>query len=1290
MPNEPMPSFRDPSGGIWVWDAESHSYSWKPGNTDINRGEAFGGDASLFSPNQIEHSELPGVPELEGWAGNGSGGNRSYGARREFADPGEVLCPQCRESTDQPVCPLCDKDLTPEWNQFRNKDQSEDFRNSDPTTTDVASEFFSWPDRVPKRNRQKVDDSYPSMLSSLRWRLASRKISQDEFDDWDLDDVGTTEIGKWLQDRSGQLHFDHGMYANHEPLAERQGLRWPDDIGALGSIYNNGTADTQRVFPGHQYNHEGVQTQIGQAFGPVTLSPPLHQQGVSGKGPVFTPFTIQSGQWLVNLQPGQTALTGIAWVRERPHGPYKPNMILCAEHLQPEDYQLWSNGVKAIITGTGGLTSHAAYLASTEGIPVIVGLGPDYNKLESGNYLKIDPTTQTILVTPGASSKQNPDVRHQISDEIYNYFRERDPLLQQVGAILKPEYFSHIIDEQNWRLANDPSLADCPECHSPLTEKGNEKICYSCGNRQPIITIAMLKEAGLWDTIKDVGTGAWDAAKGYGEAVADSASKIPQQVGDAESWLGNNWRTWAPYVGEAGLTAMGLGVGGKALGLGGKFLPRALPWAGKGVSEVSPWAGNIERGLVRGAPAVENAVGDAGQAAKAMGWGRRLLGLGGRAIKYDAYGNLIDDTLHQVGGVMNGALGGGGMGGQSGGGYSTPQMNISLPGTISKTFGEEEDGLANKNRGENSEPESGSSPNLKEKGDGPEQLKDVGGGPFKHDEQHGQDLNGDQGDPMLKDKAMKSFLLNTPLILEYFNSEESGAEHPILKALDDLLEAAFPGYKNAQPETGETETHEQEESPIAEIEEHEDPTEEHEEKDDATKKKEVAKAASVWHFAYDPIPPGHGENFREPKPEEAGLDPWDYEGIGHGVPEPWDRCPECGGPSVNGVCERGCPPHRMDPDTVMQMEREKGPAYFASEKTSIQTMPNPVPGQGAPTQGQGQFPICPKCGYPHDPSMPCAASMSNPAGTPGAAVNPAPYAVGMNALTPPIPQKVVTKWDHLAGNFDDWTAASEEEEEEEAKHEYEVETKAEREQKAHSGNIHDPDEGFDAHIAAAIALAGDWDHEKKIQETPGDDSASHEHHHHHEWVDADGQPLQEGVEYEMHTSSSAIPDRITVLSVVPGKLTYTTHSGDVDYSHELSKQEADLDGAQFTAATSGIDSESGSDMGDIPPVRPGHDPIPQVTDISDTDTKVSSLEEYTGSFKGDQPDARSWLMEGNSSVDVDPGLMEKLAGKDFSPREQREFIDEGDNGPGARNLNRLDLEGTHYISDDLNVEDSLW
>jgi len=184
------------------------------------------------------------------------------------------------------------------------------------------------------------------------------------------------------------------------PFWLRNACPVPTRVGALGSVYNDGTADVQRVFPGHQYSHEATAQQIAKAFGPVTLQNPISQNPNLEKGNVFAPREIHGGHWIIPphmIHP----ITGVAWIKGKSHEGYVPNMILVAEHLQPEDFELWSKGVTAIVTATGGLTSHAAYLASTAGVPVIVGIGEEYMQIEPGNYLKIDPLTHTITVMPG-------------------------------------------------------------------------------------------------------------------------------------------------------------------------------------------------------------------------------------------------------------------------------------------------------------------------------------------------------------------------------------------------------------------------------------------------------------------------------------------------------------------------------------------------------------------------------------------------------------------------------------------------------------------------------------------------------------------------------------------------------------------------------------------------------------------------------------------------------------------------------------------------------------------------
>jgi hypothetical protein len=197
-----------------------------------------------------------------------------------------------------------------------------------------------------------------------------------------------------------------------------------------------------------------------------------------------------------------------------------------------------------------------------------------------------------------------------------------------------------------------------------------------------------------------------------------------------------------------------------------------------------------------------------------------------------------------------------------------------------------------------------------------------------------------------------------------------------------------------------------------------------------------------------------------------------------------------------------------------------------------------------------------------------------------------------------------------------------------------------------------------------------------------------------------------------------------------------------------------MEGVRCPSCGRGYLARNFAPSGEIPvseaPVRPGQDAIPQVDDLTEPPTRVSfelppdphpelgSEEQcaYCGGhigidghcescgsltdnrpqirrqgsevqemlaraaaheggegegmpkFAGDDPESRSWLMEdAGGGVDVDPALMAKLAGKDYSPREQREFIDEDGE---ARNLDKLELGGTHYVFDNDDPELALW
>lgn len=1365
-----FPEFRDPDGTVWVWDAESGTYSKKmDAGLEQDRGHATGGDNDLFSTNQLEHSELEGVPELEGHMARFI---EREAAQHEWAPPGRVKCPNCFEVTDQPGCPQCGKDLTPEWNA----DSNNEFQDAQAEHSN-ASEFTSWPDRVPKRNREKSDDSFPSMTLSA-FELAQKLASGEMEEDWTpkLDNnsgVGKTEIGKWLIDRNHQLHFDHGVHAlQHDQIAERDGIRYPTDVGALGSVYNDGTADTQRVLPGYQFDQEAAQGQITQAFGPVTLQAPTGATPTKEVG--FQPFEITGGQWLISPIASQGLITGTAWVKEQSGQTYHPQEILVAQHLQPEDFATWQRGAKAIIVATGGLTSHAAYLASTEGIPVIVGIGEAYNKIESGNHLKIDPANKVITVMPGADPSMSSEEKHQVSDAYRQY-------QMQHGGSLKPEFFAHVDDELAWREANTPSLSGCPECNAPMIDQDDEAVCHDCGHKQPIIkhegaVLAPLGEAAIGGLAG--GAEAGGAAGLMGGGGVSGIGGLMQKALNGGAF-------------RAGENALGGGQNGGGTAPGGApMIEDSSNMQGVISSEKDAGILSIVEGLVdvlKKAPEVltdpANPLSYADDAVAAVA------GMGApgshQARSVEADGQRWDHFTDRTKDFGNGALEmadavGGGVAAMRDGFRDTvglwpdcPQCNEKLkpysdhsgyercqcgydPAQSDRpthalgdtgnyvrgdqyheynfdpnhrsagTFGDEEVGTATKNRGENSDPDqqSSSGDDSKEFGDSPEQLKDVDG-PGGSADAHGLDQ---QGDPQMQDKAMKAFHLNLPLVIEFSNSDEAGADNPILLALDQLLEEAFPGYKDGHDQTQAEDEHpfdEKSDDAPSEDESGKEP------EDGDSKDKPEPKSASVWHFAetdeeYHNRQTGDPASGYEDGEDHEDEDAKEYARI--------RKLQEGGKEASHDLSE----PTWSDQFPHEAASWAPGPppvpsaTGFPQANGDLSQLPGGVV-PPAPAPGVAGVGTCPMCGQSHVAGTPCP--------TPAAAVA-APAAVGA-PITPPQPNTVVTKWQvvafgqvpqcpHCRGELHDGVcvqcgpvaqpeaapapanvapisdaygandgfniraAASDDDAGSHAPHSEGMGAgvcEHGRERNEFCPECDGPPKTDEKNSAVdpefAFFGAADAPH---VEQTVEHDPAQEQHHLHtdeqggDEWVDEAGAPLQKGAQYEMTSGEYAIPDRITVDQILPEKLVYTITSGDVAYQNEVSKDQLDLDGTTFSPlgdSNAPVDSTNEFENYEAP-VRPGQDAGPQVDDLSTPSTVVSSVEglgEYNGSFSGDAPDSRAWLNEGSDSseVAVDPQLMAKFAGRDFGPREQREFIDESGE---ARNLDRLDLAGTHYVMDD--------
>jgi hypothetical protein len=96
----------------------------------------------------------------------------------------------------------------------------------------------------------------------------------------------------------------------------------------------------------------------------------------------------------------------------------------------------------------------------------------------------------------------------------------------------------------------------------------------------------------------------------------------------------------------------------------------------------------------------------------------------------------------------------------------------------------------------------------------------------------------------------------------------------------------------------------------------------------------------------------------------------------------------------------------------------------------------------------------------------------------------------------------------------------------------------------------------------------------------------------HTWQTDDGQPLQTGQEYEMHSMNYDIPDIVRVDAVKPNSLLVSTvgeytndPNQDLNYQYEITRQEVNLE--QLTFASSGESAES--DGSDLPIEAPGDD-----------------------------------------------------------------------------------------------------
>ncbi len=102
--------------------------------------------------------------------------------------------------------------------------------------------------------------------------------------------------------------------------------------------------------------------------------------------------------------------------------------IIAADDLTPsETMQLEKSKVLAILTRNGSRTAHSAILSRTMGIPSVVNLGDDFQKLRDGMNVIVNGTSGDVLLEPDEAAQNT----YQQSRE--EYVRNRNELKQLLG-----------------------------------------------------------------------------------------------------------------------------------------------------------------------------------------------------------------------------------------------------------------------------------------------------------------------------------------------------------------------------------------------------------------------------------------------------------------------------------------------------------------------------------------------------------------------------------------------------------------------------------------------------------------------------------------------------------------------------------------------------------------------------------------------------------------------------------------------------------------------------------------
>ena len=711
------------------------------------------------------------------------------------------------------------------------------------------------------------------------------------------------------------------------------------------------------------------------------------------------------------------------------------------------------------------------------------------------------------------------------------------------GVNMNRYQFSHARDEDTWRTANKPSLDECPECGAPMMDKNQERVCYDCGHRQPIINV---------------------------EARATESGLVPLAIG-------------GEVAGEAA------GAGGMLGGIGSLM---------KGA--MSP--GAIARSV--GINALMDG-GDKGQAENNPPFQPQDPG--------DPYATVA--SIHK----------------------SRPSGGDNDSDDIFST---------EKDLGEDDHPENDGERDFQQAvSDNPEFLKDVDdeGGPLDALEV----LNPMKPFKNRQHEALTSFEHAMPLVVYYADSEMSGEDNPVLKALDDLMESAFPGYKDVSDEK-------------------DDPSEE--DKDDDKDDNEVFEIVEDTD--------DDDEDSEDEPSEKTGNIGLDY------------PCQVCGqtGPCPHKAAEN----QTMAPGAPMSAGGTGNPAgstptrqrAYASMESVAARKPH----------------MCPY----HKNLVDTSLALSDPAGALSAMAQhqfgshscqgdwqgdkSCKFKPGMITQTywDDKAQKAQERREQIYNDTQDTTSDQSEDYGNNLdtdginQQSTEVADTATKAPEMTPNNVTTVDfgyspsaEGLDSAVGggemqmAASARAAVVESETDSTNFADSDNDGGKKVDDPLWKDDQGQPLREGGEYLLKAPSYEIPDRITVHTVNPHKITFTVHTDMMEYTDDMSRLDVENGKYEFINAstdeakdvpdsTDGFDG-TGEDSHELHGELEDHDP-------SNVHASLMGYDEQEFPHYAN----RAWLLEGT----------EHTARKEYTPAEQRKLIDELGK---ARNLSKLDLSSTHYI-----------